>query len=146
MNSMKKPLIIISILLALMLLRVLQAIQIIYKKERNRICGYAAFIYYFNSIITSTSRACEIATSSISVTNLFPHSMRCMAFLSTSKPKICNLSANALCDVLGFICNLYLAIFFPQIFAFPSFALFLNIIDSLFDIHHLSFCLLYDKI
>jgi hypothetical protein len=37
----------------------------------------------------------ENANSSISVINLFPHSMRWIAFLSKSMPKSCILSANA---------------------------------------------------
>jgi len=65
----------------------------------QRVVGSA---YYFNNSSMFTSNTFEKATSSISVTNLFPHSIRCIAFLSTSSPDNCNLSAKILCAMFRF--------------------------------------------
>ena len=57
--------------------------------------------------------------SSISVTNLLPHSIRWIAFLSKSIPFNCNFSANALWETLGRNCFLRRYIFSPHKLFFP---------------------------
>lgn len=72
-----------------------------------------------------TSNIFDNDTSSMSVTNLFPHSILCMAFLSISSHANCNLSAKTLCDMFRFF--LKIAMFLPQMLFKPSLFLFINI-------------------
>ena len=68
-------------------------------------------------------RTSENLTNSISVTKRFPHSILWIAFLSISKPIICNRSASSRCD----ICNSFLRaeIRVPHMLFFPVDDLFI---------------------
>lgn len=80
-----------------------------------------------------TPNTSAIAFNSISVTNLAPLSILCIAFLSTSSPLLRNISENALCE--GFSGRLSRNFFMlgPHMLFLPSFPLFLYTFISIFQ-------------
>ena len=109
----------------------------------------ALFLASYHSVSSSSAvmpNTFAKAFTSMSVTNLFPHSIRCIAFLSRSIPSSCSLSARPLCDTAGLNFILSADIFFPLRFNVPSEFLFLYTFSPpKFDILYLSTGILCQK-
>jgi len=102
--------------------------------------SFVSFLYFdINRWSQLTLNIFAKDNNSMSVTNLLPHSILCIAFLSRSMPSSCILSASALWLILGVMDFLISYIFIPHIlFLFSD--LFLNIINflTIFDIQCLT--------